>query len=271
MTTRLTDVAVQHWCLGTLISNLSHHRYTLYSTLLLLCTLQCALRFTTMQCTALHSILLYSTLVHCVLHYILLLCNTILHNTTPYYTIPYHTISNCNTSYPTRLYSALYYTPLYFTVLHCTLLYSVIRTLLYSTVPYDTLLYHGPYYTIVLHCTILYPLYTLLYSCTSLHCSPLYSTVLHQGRIQEKMWPVSKRVSAKGASRLGGSGGMLPRKILKIWLSKTLFPAFSGLKINLGWEHGLKIKCSFHSPLLRCVQVPFSGDGVLQILRATFA
>ena len=91
--------------------------------------------------------------------------------------------------------------------------------------------------------------------------------VLVQGRIQEKMWPVSKRVSAKGASRLGGSGGMLPRKILKIWLSKTLFPAFSGLKINLGWEHGLKIKCSFHSPLLRCVQVPFSGDGVLQILQ----
>ena len=89
----------------------------------------------------------------------------------------------------------------------------------------------------------------------------------HQGRIQEKMWPVSKRVSAEGASRLGGSGGMLPRKILKIWLSKTLFPAFSGLKINLGWEHGLKIKCSFHSPLLRCVQVPFSGDGVLQILQ----
>ena len=89
----------------------------------------------------------------------------------------------------------------------------------------------------------------------------------YQGRIQEKMWPVSKRVSTEGASWLGGSGGMLPRKILKILLSKTLFPAFSGLKINLGWEHGLKIKCSFHSPLLRCVQVPFSGDGVLQILQ----
>ena len=46
------------------------------------------------------------------------------------------------------------------------------------------------------------------------------------------MWPVSKRVSAEGASRLGGSGGMLPRKILNIWLSKTLFPAFSGLKFD---------------------------------------
>ena len=58
-----------------------------------------------------------------------------------------------------------------------------------------------------------------------------YETFM-QGRIQEKMWPVSKRVSAEGASRLGGSGGMLPRKILNIWLSKTLFPAFSGLKFD---------------------------------------
>ena len=28
---------------------------------------------------------------------------------------------------------------------------------------------------------------------------------IYQGRIQEKMWPVSKRVIAEGASRLGGS------------------------------------------------------------------
>ena len=64
------------------------------------------------------------------------------------------------------------------------------------------------------------------------HFRTLLSLLLHQGRIQEKMWPVSKRVSAEGASRLGGSGGMFPRKILSIWLSKTLFPAFSGLKFD---------------------------------------
>ena len=48
-------------------------------------------------------------------------------------------------------------------------------------------------------------------------------TPLHQWRTLDE---ILGGASAEGTSLLGGSGGMLPRKIFEIWVSEMAFSAF---------------------------------------------